>query len=510
MTTTTPRSLYNKNNIVSLLLILPVATLALAHQHPRPLQPVPIITTTTTTSTGSTSNNNKNNNTNLSLDVSRLQRTILQEGRVYQQYNFLSEVEVCTMLEEIQQLEVKGQFQKSGLANTATAAVNNSNNKVFGNTDRSLCPVPWWSDSLKGTIDNNNSSSTTNTHSGNQELLTIISSRIQNLRLALASILHRPTMTDASLDHECYYSVSTVGTFLSRHMDERHEELKGAKGWLLPSRRSLSWLIYLSDPPDWTLHEHGGALRTFPPKSTVSTKGREDGGITKTTLPSLTQDEGNLQIGWLLPAVNNKQQQQQQQQHQIPVYLDSWYPVSVPQGQPNTQSSAAAASSSLEPHCVLYTRNVRNGEMILLTKPWLTEALQGISVSDFLSTWAKRQSSTITTTTTTTTKQNGDVTKDGLFLQREYAQRFVLLEDRSAWNWKTNENDNHGANDKDQLVPPAGTRIEDIVPQRGSLVVFDSVTLPHQVERIYKGKRVALAGWFHEETQPFPIHMEVG
>jgi len=76
-----------------------------------------------------------------------------------------------------------------------------------------------------------------------------------------------------------------------------------------------------------------------------------------------------------------------------------------------------------------------------------------------------------------------------LFLTREYAQQFILIEDRVAW---------------DSGAIPKGTIVEDLIPQRGSLVVFDSVLLPHQVETIKVGKRVALAGWFHEATQAFP------
>lgn len=42
---------------------------------------------------------------------------------------------------------------------------------------------------------------------------------------------------------------------------------------------------------------------------------------------------------------------------------------------------------------------------------------------------------------------------------------------------------------------PEGSHIVDNVPARGSLVAFDSVLLPHQVETILKGSRVTLAGW---------------
>ena len=96
-------------------------------------------------------------------------------------------------------------------------------------------------------------------------------------------------------------------------------------------------------------------------------------------------------------------------------------------------------------------------------------------MSDFIQTWAQRQSS--------------DAEEPGLFLRQEDAKQFALIEDRSSW-------------DKGNL--PEGTEVEDITPLRGSLVVFDSVTMAHQVQTIKKGKRVALAGWFHEATQPFP------
>jgi hypothetical protein len=98
--------------------------------------------------------------------------------------------------------------------------------------------------------------------------------------------------------------------------------------------------------------------------------------------------------------------------------------------------------------------------------------LGGVSIPEFL----KAQ-----------TQASGD--DSGLFLHKEDAKMFALIEDRPAW---------------DNGSLPDGTTSEDIAPIRGSLVVFDSVTVPHQVELIRKGNRVALAGWFHEETQPFP------
>lgn len=364
------------------------------------------------------------------LDIPKLKQAIAS-GRVYQHINFLTEDEVNLLWDEIHELEQSGAFTRSGLSNLAQGS-----NQQFGEKDRSLCPVPWWQETLAGK----------KVTESKQEGIQSIATRLQDLRLHLAGILERPTMTDASLAHECYYSVSKVGSYLPRHMDERHEELKGAKGWLLSSRRSLSWLIYLSEPEEWTLEDNGGALRTFPPKNIDLSKKRGQ----------LTHDDGNLQIGWLL---HNEERYAQ------PVYLNSWYPVSVRSGEPP------------EPHCVLYTRSKTHGQTIL-TQPWETENIQGISVLEFLSSWAQWRAK--------------DNKEQGLFLRHEDAQRFSLLEDRAAWDY--------GAD-------PDGSIVEDIAPLRGSLVVFDSVTLPHQVETIKSGRRVALAGWFHEETQSFPAEM---
>ena len=389
------------------------------------------------------------------LNGPQLQQAI-KAGRAYQHFDFLSETEVANVMwEEIRHLEQVGGFSRSGLSNTVQGSQQN-----FGSNDRTLCPAPWWADSLLGKeVSSSSPAPSTSSNKGSMEL---IASRIQDLRLSLASLLDRPTMKDESLAHECYYSMSTIGSFLPRHMDERHEELKGAKGWLLPSRRSLSWLIYLSDPEDWSLDDHGGALRTFPSQSVVSP---ERGG-------PLTQDDGNLQIGWLLARRSDSSNSNATTAPNQPVYLDSWFPIPTQPGEPP------------EPHCILYIRNSQR-EQVILTKPWLTEFLHGISVPDFLQSWALRQSSSNKNESDGGNEDN----QEGLFLDHKYAQQFALIEDRPAW---------------DQGAPPEGTVAEDFLPKRGSLVVFDSVTLPHQVELIKKGKRVALAGWFHEATQPFP------
>ena len=396
----------------------------------------------------SSSNNNNNSNDKthecaattfdnsiIHNDVEAL-RLAVSSGRVYQVKNFLSEPEVQSLVDDIQQLEDSGQFKPSGLSNTA---LNREQNK-FGQQDRTTCPVPWWNDGGGG-----------GKHP--DSVAAAAASKIMRLREFLSEALNRPTMKQPDLSHECYYSKSMKGSFLPRHMDERHEEMKGAKGWLLPSRRSVSWLLYVSDEDDtWTLEEHGGALRTFRQPTT-----RADQESTH---------QGNLQVGWLLPpeTTTTTSEGQQQQAPSEAVYMDSWFPFETPDGRK-------------EPFCILYTTTTtvsddsKGGEeeLTYVSKPWSNDVLQGMASADFIKQYQQE-----------------------LFVSEEYADRFVLIEDRQEWDSSGDD------------TAPRGTIVEDTVPLRGSLVVFDSVLVPHQVETIKKGTRLALAGWFHEATQPFP------
>ena len=380
----------------------------------------------------------------LGIDFDELRRTVSQ-GRVYQKENFLTEDEVQSLLNDMNDLEAKGHFQRSGLSNTVKG-----DNQNFGNRDRSICTVPWWKDVIHNNNNNNNNkdNNSVGVEEDGEALVAAVKTKLRQLRQELAETLQRPTLVGMDLPHECYYSKSTVGSFLPRHMDERHEELKGSKGWLLPSRRSLSWLIYLSDA-EWDLQHNGGALRSFPQQST--TQDNNNNNLHHHHLGST--HEGNLQIGWLLPRSDPSSSSQ-------PVYLDSWYPLQLPNG-------------DNEFHCVLYVvENNETRQRRYITKPWLSEGLGGVSVPAFLKTY-----------------------RNQLFLVQDdnyddAAARFVLLEDRQQW---------------DEGHEPEGTQPVDVTPLRGSLVVFDSVTVPHEVSVIKSGTRSALAGWFHEETQAFPM-----
>lgn len=263
-------------------------------------------------------------------------------------------------------------------------------------------------------------------------------------------------------------------------MDERHEETKGVRGWLLPSRRSVSWLVYLSEAAgddegggeeEWDAEVHGGLLRTFPQggyrRGTGGSAGDDDGeGEGGDATVDCGSHDGNLQVGWLLGKDDEGGGVDDDATSTHPVFLDSWFDhVNPYTGMP-------------EPHCVLYVVERSSGEERIkhISAPWSIDAAGGGNVADFVGRRSKLEAAASSSAPSTS-----------LFVRASYARRFRLLEDRDAWT--------RGA-------APAGSLVEDHVPRPGTLVAFDSVALPHEVTAVRRGRRVALAGWFHEATQP--------
>ena len=186
------------------------------------------------------------------------------------------------------------------------------------------------------------------------------------------------------------YNWYEPGASLRRHGDEFHEETKGPRGWLLPTRRSLTWLLYLNR--DWRADE-GGALRAYERARPC------DHAVGAT-------DDGDVQVGWV------------GEDREVPVFLGE------------------------DPHGerVLYdaTGRVRGGCAAGVAAPPLA------SISD-----------------------------PGVRLIR-------------------------GSLDRGE-APPAGEAIRDIRPVAGTLLLFDSVAVPHEVLAVTAERpRVACTGWFHE------------
>ena len=204
-------------------------------------------------------------------------RRVVNSGRVFICDDFVSPVVLEALQSDLIKAEKEGLFTVSGLSNGAATQQQFSRAK-----DRAIAPVlggGYSSLPLQGTANS-----------------------LGQLRRRLAKTLNRPTMSDESLAHEMYYSISPPGAGLPRHLDERHEELKGRTGYLAKSRRSLSWLLYLSDR-QWDSSVDGGQLRTFPIAAAVT---NGVGGA----------HDGNLQVGWLVEEENGEPS---------PVFLDAMH-----------------------------------------------------------------------------------------------------------------------------------------------------------------------------------------
>jgi len=245
--------------------------------------------------------------------------------------------------------------------------------------------------------------------------------RMKLLREELALGLGRPTLIpEGTRKHEMTYNLYEPGAKLGRHLDEHHEETKGPKGWQLPTRRSVTWLIYLNE--DW-VEEEGGTLHCYPRK-------------TPSSAPVGAHD-GNLQVGWI--------------DHTHPVFLDAWRP------------SGQTALYKLE----------QNGK-----------DRKYISGVDF------------------------DVPRQPIefdkFLAKKYQNRFEQISTARLDPRFVNTEGKQQAsialsNDTDQYTI-------DIVPAAGTLVLFDSVTLPHSVREVTSNRRrIAATGWFHEDSQGLPV-----
>ena len=161
----------------------------------------------------------------LGIDTKKLQRQIAS-GRVYQQQHFLSSQEIQVLINQMDRMRTNNVMKPSGLSNKSKGNVQNFHVK----NDRTTAPAPWWDESLQGV----NVSCDGESKNKACRDLNSVSTKIQTLRMVLARLLNRPTMHDPTLAHECYYSRSCSGSSLKRHMDEKHEEMKGPRGWTLP------------------------------------------------------------------------------------------------------------------------------------------------------------------------------------------------------------------------------------------------------------------------------------
>ena len=109
----------------------------------------------------------------------------------------------------MQQLDQEGKFVVNGLSDvrkglkgeTSASESNTAEaNQGFDvKYDRSVCPIPWWQDSLS--LIDAGAEECSNDAGEEAATLHSIQRKLQILRKDLANILERPTMLDSSLGH---------------------------------------------------------------------------------------------------------------------------------------------------------------------------------------------------------------------------------------------------------------------------------------------------------------------
>ena len=399
--------------LLSVLFLLPLATLQSSPRSSLLRQTIHsvkgFVTAFTTASLASQSSSADSSTSNIAraemqmllkdIDYDKLRRTV-NGGGVFIQDDFVSRKLLQQLREDMNKAKP---YKVSGLSDKG------KNQQDFSSSsDRSVCPVV-----LHGAY-----SSTS---------LQLLKSKLDMLRHDLAISLNRPTL---SIDQELYYSIGNPGSYLKRHMDERHPELSKRGYNNGNTRRSISFLIYLSDDT-WDMQKNGGQLRTFPQK-----------GIRVGNIDAYTGGEfghsGCLQVGWL--SSHNASSSSSNQLPSIqPLYLDAFVRDEDNNG-----------------------LNSYNGKPTIVSKLFVLEDSNDSNyhrrfVSDSMEV---RDPETGQFEKNFTKFLHADMRKAGAFV--------YVLEDIEAWIQKPEEN-------------PIHTEREDINAKGGRFVCFDSVLLPHEV-----------------------------
>lgn len=352
----------------------------------------------------------------------------INRGGIAQVDNFLPASNVNTLRSDAHYLFRESHFITDALANYGKSAGEKDKAQFDVSKDRSVCPAYIPSKAQFGPF--------VNDQLGNSQARNDVAKTITALRKELAVGLDRPGMAnlpDGMYNHELSYTRFGPGAFLKRHVDEHHEELKGVRGWSAPTRRSLSWLVYLNEP-DWDAAKDGGCLRTYPRRSArVGTVGARN---------------GDLQIGWLAPTRRDPIER--------PVFLDG-----------RREGEAG--------NCALYTDSADDIGIVYMTENFKADPYLFLSTGDW-------------------------VVQHVLITNPAFGDRFHYLEPP-----KSKLTDFMDTNLKANTASTVGEAILDVAPTGGTLVMFDSVALPHEVLSTLERERWAMSGWFHESQQDITL-----
>lgn len=342
--------------------------------------------------------------------------------------NWLESEHVSALREDVFSLDAAKQFKSSGVA---TAGIDGA----YGENDRRVCIL-----SASSTRHNN-------------KARVLVESRLSALCHDLRRELRRPTLSTTS--GEKYYSLTTFGASLGMHMDERHEQTKGECGWETTTRRSISWLLYLSDDA-----VRGGELRAY----------------CRRAAPHATcgAHNGNLQIGWLDGSVmtaDGPPTVETLNGADEPVYLDAWV----------RERTAGRDDSGLHWRARSALYRLQHDGM----RQDLTPSFGADSPA-----WATAAAGL---TASADDDDDGDSGMSPVAFAA--ALRAMLPSEPPALR---------DAFSSVEAVPHPRQQVVDVSPDGGTLVLFDSAAVPHEVLPTLAGSRIALAGWMHEDSQDYP------
>eukprot|EP00536_Pseudo-nitzschia_multiseries_P013980 jgi/Psemu1/291180/fgenesh1_pg.639_\ len=448
----------------------------------------------------------------------------IHKGEIYIQDDFLTPLEISSLREDIAQLRHKGCFKPSGLSNRVEGDQN-----TFGSSDRLTCTIT--PDLFPG------DKQLSNTRFKVEEKMEHLKQRLQSIRNPRSDL-----GSDLGVQHESeskmrlaemYYSISPEGSHLPRHQDERHEDTKGIKGYINETRRSISWLIYLNCD-NWgsennictnANQKEETTTTTSAPSTTNESCNGEDsttgvGGELRAYCRTCCGDEhvlcgsheGDLQVGWLRS--NRKSCSSSPTTGDIefePVFLDSWVKTKTLTPDSDLDSNQRTAETEYD------------NEIISFSIDWQPmSALYRLRRNKNFAPPSKDESRTRRTTSLSQEYFAYNYTSNSV---REYLS---IPFGPNSPSWPSNhdleptefaealalqlERKDHqsrfvGTEDIRGGVDSGGSseiKVVDVVPKGGRLVLFDSVTVPHEVLEVIKGTRLAIAGWFHEPQQEFP------
>ena len=296
----------------------------------------------------------------------------IARGAVHVERDWLSP-ELCAALRaDACDLKAQGLFRGDGLYEAGTGKPRAK--QGFSAGDRQTYKAGWGADA------------------GDVAARAAFGERLAALRSEARRALGRPTLGSrgAAAGDETTYNWYEPLASLKRHIDERHEEVKGREGWRLPTRRSVTWLVYLND--GWA-DADGGALRCY----------ERSRGL---AAASVGARGGDVQVGWLPRGAAEG-----------PVFL----------------------GDDADMRHVLYAGDAAVAPPFDDARRMLDAAPPGFEP--------------------------------------------VV-----------------GAVADPRASPLAGETVLDVAPRAGTLVIFDSVAVPHEVLPVTAARpRVACTGWFHEE-----------